>query len=259
MNNFENRNAVVTGASAGIGYSIVNALLEAGVRVVGNARRAQRLDDMTTGAEKRYGERRFVGVTGDINKEETLVKLMAASQAAFGETPDIFVVNAGRGLPGSLLQSDQSLWASLFELNCLSAMAQMKSAAQVMVERAKRRAGQPLAQDIIILGSIVGRHLSPVNPIYGATKYAVNSLAEALRREVCEHWVRVTLIEPGTVKSEFQEVAGYDAQAFAAYEQQSGPFVTGDDVANFLMFAVSQPPHVHFNNVVIRPTRQVYP
>ncbi|KWI26310.1 SDR family oxidoreductase [Burkholderia stagnalis] len=253
------RIAIVTGASAGIGLATVHKLLEAGIRVVGCARRQDRLHAMEQEAQERHGRRCFVGMAGDVRDPATIERLLSTSMAVFGGVPDIFLVNAGKGLPGSILSSDQTKWEELFQLNCLSALHQMKTAASVMLETAERHAGAPKAQDIVVLGSIVGRHLSPVNPVYGATKYAVHSLAEALRRDLAPHWIRVTLIEPGTVATEFQDAAGYDAVAFADYERQIGPFVTGDDVANFILFALSQPTHVHFNNVVIRPTRQTYP
>lgn len=253
------RIAVVTGASAGIGRATVEKLLSAGFYVVGNARRVERLESMASDAYERFGETRFVGVPGDINDAGTVKRLIDVCQEYFDEMPNTFVINAGRGLPGSILGSDEALWQQLYEVNCLSALTQMRAAANAMIARSERSTDSPVAQDIIIIGSIVGRHLSPVNPVYGSTKFAVNSLAEALRREVCSHWIRVTLIEPGTVETEFQEVAGYDPESFAEYGRQVGPFVTGDDIANFIHFAVSQPIHVHFNNVVIRPTRQPYP
>ncbi|MBU9589635.1 SDR family oxidoreductase [Burkholderia multivorans] len=253
------RIAIVTGASAGIGRATVHKLLGVGVRVVGCARRPDRLHAMEKEAQERHGRPCFVSVAGDVQDPATIERLLSTSIEAFGGAPDIFLVNAGKGLPGSILHSDQTKWEELFQLNCLSVLHQMKAAASVMLETAKLRASEPKAQDIVVLGSIVGRHLSPVNPVYGATKYAVHSLAEALRRDLAPHWIRVTLVEPGTVATEFQDAAGYDAAAFADYERQIGPFVTGDDVANFIVFALSQPAHVHFNNVVIRPTRQTYP
>jgi len=64
------------------------------------------------------------------------------------------------------------------------------------------------AADIVIVGSVVGRHISPFNAVYGATKFAVHALAEGLRREVGTKGVRVSLVEPGIVLSGFQSVAG---------------------------------------------------
>lgn len=253
------RIAVVTGASDGIGLATVHKLLESGAQVVGCARRPERIKALEREAHDRYGPRSFIGVTGDVQNPATVDHLLTTCTEAFSHAPDIFVVNAGKGLPGSILHSDQRKWEDLFQLNCVSALHQMKAAASAMLETTARHHGAPKAQDIIVLGSIVGRHLSPVNPVYGATKYAINSLAESLRRDLAPHWIRVTLIEPGTVATGFQCAAGYDEDAFEDYERQIGPFVTGDDVANFILFALSQPAHVHFNNVVIRPTRQTYP
>ncbi|MEI7346808.1 SDR family oxidoreductase [Dickeya chrysanthemi] len=257
--NNERRIAVVTGSSAGIGLATVHKLLDAGINVVGCARRSDRLEALEQEVQERYGQRSFVGVPGDVQDPTTIERMLSTCNEVFGGAPDIFLINAGKGLPGSILQSDQNKWEELFQLNCLSALNQMKAAANTMLKTATQYGDNPKAQDIIVLGSIVGRNLSPVNPVYGATKYAVHSLAEALRRELAPHWIRVTLIEPGTVATEFQDSAGYDAIAFKDYEHQIGPFVTGDDVANFILFAISQPAHVHFNDVVIRPTRQTYP
>lgn len=113
--------------------------------------------------------------------------------------------------------------------------------------------------DIVVVGSSVGRHISPVNSVYGATKFAVNSLAEAMRRELAPKGIRVNVIEPGIVGTNFQETAGYNPEWFATYSEEIGSILTADNVAETIEFIVTRPPHVHLNNVMIRPTRQPYP
>jgi len=137
-------------------------------------------------------------------------------------------------------------------------IAALNATALKMVERQK--AGFPdSAADIVIIGSVVGRNISPFSAVYGASKFAVHALAEALRREIGPKGVRVTLIEPGCVVSGFQAGAGYNDETVQGFKDKFGPLLIGDDIANAIHFAVSQAPHVHVGDIVIRPTRQEYP
>ena len=115
------------------------------------------------------------------------------------------------------------------------------------------------ARDVVVIGSNVGKHISPFSSMYGSTKFAVNSLAEAARRELGPKGVRVTLVAPGIVRSEFQEVAEYDAETFGEFMDRIGPVLEPGDVARMVLYVVGQPAHVHVNDVTIRPTRQDYP
>ncbi len=74
-----------------------------------------------------------------------------------------------------------------------------------------------------------------------------------------EKGVRVSLVEPGIVLSEFQSVAGYSDELVNTFHDRFGPLLIGDDVANAIHYIVSQPPHVHISDIVVRPTRQDYP
>ena len=113
--------------------------------------------------------------------------------------------------------------------------------------------------DIVLIGSVVGRNISPFSAVYGSTKFAVHALAEGLRREVGKKGVRVTVIEPGIVVSGFQDAAGYDDDLVQKFNTDFGPLLYGEDVANAIDFVVAQPPHIHINELMIRPTRQDYP
>jgi NADP-dependent 3-hydroxy acid dehydrogenase YdfG len=95
--------------------------------------------------------------------------------------------------------------------------------------------------------------------MYGSTKFAVHGLTEGLRREVAPKGIRVTLVEPGFVVSEFQGVAGYKEEWFKGVVDRIGPVLEPADVARAVTFVCSQPAHVHAGDVLIRPTRQDYP
>jgi NADP-dependent 3-hydroxy acid dehydrogenase YdfG len=245
------KTAIVTGASSGMGYATAAALAQAGAAVVVTARRKERLDalaeEIASGGGKALAVAGDAGVQGDID----LLLEQALAWKDGGGKYDIVVINAGRGLAGSVLTSDATKWQELYQLNVLGAGYLMKRAGQYLLQR---KSG-----DIVIVGSVVGRNISPFSGFYGSSKFAVGALAEALRREVCQHGVRVSLVMPGIVVSEFQNVAGYDQENFGNTVAEFGKLLEPGTIADGIQWLLSLPPHVNVNEIMIRPTGQSFP
>ncbi|MDE3209011.1 MAG: SDR family oxidoreductase, partial [Pseudomonadota bacterium] len=224
-----------------------------GINVIGNGHSQAKLDAL----RQELGPN-FFGVAGDASEENVQDRLFSSAQEQFGQPASIVVVNAGRGLGGSVKDADLSRFEAVLNINLKGALSLMQKAARQMVDI--HPAGFPNhASDIIILGSVVGRSVSPFSAIYGATKFAIHSLAESLRREIGPRGVRVSLIEPGIVLSGFQEGASYSKEMINRFEQDFGPLLKGQDIAQAIHFIVSQPAHIHVSDIVVRPTRQDYP
>jgi len=245
--------AIVTGATSGIGEATARKFIDAGFGVVGNGRNAAKLAEL----EQELGNT-FCCVAGDASDYATLDKLFVAAEKRFGKNADIVVVNAGRGLGGSVTGSDLSQLEEVIKINLTGSFALMQKASKIMVE-AQKDSYPKTAADIVVIGSVVGRHISPFSAAYGATKFAIHSLTEALRREIGPKGVRVSLVEPAVVISGFQEVAGYNDEMVQRFHDKFGPLLVSEDIANAIYHIVSQPPHVHICDVVVRPTRQDYP
>jgi NADP-dependent 3-hydroxy acid dehydrogenase YdfG len=254
MAGLRNRIAIVTGASSGIGEATARELSAQGAGVVVAARRQERLEALA--AELSAAGQRVLAVRADASSELDNARLIERAQAFSRELGcagriDILIANAGRGLAGGLLSSEQSQWDNLYKLNVLGPADLMRRAGALMVEQ---KSG-----DIIALGSVSGFNISPFSGFYGSTKFAIASIAEAFRREVCSRGVRVTTIMPAVVISEFQENAGYTKENFYKTIEKFGTPLAPQDVARSIAFIVSQPPHVHINQLIIRPTGQDYP
>lgn len=244
------KTALVTGASSGIGRATAQLLAQDGAAVAVNARRRDRLDELVTEITAQGGKALAVeGNTSDLaGIERVLQRVLDWDEG--GRKYDIVVVNAGRGLAGGMLESDESQWEELYRINVLGAASLMRRAGQYM---AVRKSG-----DIVVIGSVVGKHISPVSGVYGSTKFAVGSLAEALRREVCSQGVRVSLVMPGIVRSGFQQVAGY-GEAFDKLTASVGTLLDPQAIGEGIRWLLALPPHVNVNEIMIRPTGQSYP
>jgi NADP-dependent 3-hydroxy acid dehydrogenase YdfG len=253
----QNRVGIITGASAGIGLAIAEELSPAGASLVLNGRREEKLK---AAAGRLKGP--VATVAGDAAEQGTIDAMLAAAGTKLGAEADLIVVNAGRGLNGSVVSSDPAEWEEMIRTNVTGAARLMRSAAHRMmadVEARDKGDWQKRARDIVVIGSVVGRHVSPFSSMYGATKFAVHGLTEGLRREVAPKGIRVTLVEPGFVVSEFQGVAGYTEEWFKGVVERIGPVLEPGDVAQAVAFVCAQPARVHVGDVLIRPTRQDYP
>ncbi len=247
------RIAIVTGATSGIGEATAKAFVEAGYGVVGTGRTADKL----TALENELGSS-FVGLAGDGADPELIDGLFALAKEKFGRDADAVIVNAGRGLGGSVKDADLSEFEDMIRINVTGAIRIMQKAAQLMAERQKEHFPKKAA-DIVVIGSVVGRQVSPFSAVYGGSKFALHSMAEGLRREVGPLGVRVTTVAPGIVISGFQEVAGYSDDMLKNFEKKFSPMLVGKDIADAIQHVVSLPPHVHMSDIVVRPTRQDYP
>lgn len=257
------RIALITGSTAGIGLAIARDLAARGARVIINGRRAERVQEITTDLNRSHAkEPCAVGVPGDAADQVTIDALLAESRRAFGADPDLVVVNAGRGLSGSVITSNTDQWEEMIRTNLLGAALLIRSAAGRMLAESDRLGLAKWTErprDIIVIGSVVGRHVSPFSSMYGATKFGVHGMTEGVRRELAPKGIRVSLIEPGFVVSEFQGVAGYEDAWFKGVVDRIGPVLEPEDVARTVAFIASQPARVHIGDVLIRPTRQDYP
>lgn len=238
--------ALVTGASAGFGAAIVRRFAADGDRVVATARR---LDRLTQLAEE---------VDGDVLPLELDVRDRAAVEAAIANLPadyaeiDVLVNNAGLALgldPAQAADADD--WKVMIDTNC-SGLAYCTNA--VLPGMVERRRGH-----VINLGSIAGTYPYPGGNVYGATKAFVHQFSLNLRSDLPGTGVRVTCVEPGLVGgTEFSQVrfAGDQTAADAVYAGTEP--LTAEDVAEAVMWATKQPPHVNVNTIELMPVAQSF-
>jgi len=232
--------AVVTGASSGIGAATAAALGRRGYQIVAGARRIQRVQ-------------RVVGDLGlalplDVTDQKSVDAFVAQVSKAFGRI-DVLVNNAGlaSGLTPVAEARDED-WIAMWEVNVLGLM-RMTRACLPLLRKAKHG-------HIVNLGSIAGFEVYKGGAGYTASKHAVRAISRTLRLELNGEPIRVTEVAPGMVETEFSLVRFRgDRKAAKAVYQGVKPLVA-EDIADCIVFAVTRPPHVDIDEIVIRPIAQ---
>lgn len=237
------RVALVTGASSGFGEATALALAQAGAKVAICARRRDRLEALA----RRIGGDVLV-VEADLSREEEAARAVRETEAHFGRL-DILINNAGVMYLGPIQTADLAKWRHMFDLNVMGLMAATQAALPGM--RARRDG------HVVNISSTAGRIANPGAGGYSGTKFAVNAFSESLRKEAYMDNIRVTVIEPGVAATELREhvpdeTAKQAINAFADSVRQ----LQAEDVAEAILYAVSQPDHVNINEILMRPTDQ---
>ena len=221
---------LITGASTGIGAATARHAAEAGYRVVLAARSEEKLRSL---ADELGGEKRALVARCDVTEWDDNAAMVRHALDAF-ERIDVVFANAGFGAQRGWLEESPEHWRSMVLTNVLGA-AYTTRAALPAVKESKGH--------IVLTSSVAGRRALP-GSLYSCTKHAVTAMAEALRQDLNDTGVRVTSIEPGMVDTPF-------------FERGAGEgALHSDDIARAVMYAVSQPPHVDVNEMLIRPTVQ---
>jgi len=219
----DERTAVVTGASAGIGRATAVALARRGYVVVLGARRADRLDEVARECDQAGG--RGIAQPTDVTRQEEVEALVRRAVDAGGRL-DVMVNCAGRGLHARVHETTPEQMRSIFEVNYFGLFHGCRAAAGVM---ARQRSGH-----IFNVSSVIGKRGSPFNGAYCATKFAVCGLTDSLRVEMMPYGVRVTCVLPGTTETEFWrnvEGATGGGTTFASLRGLQSPTVVGERIA----------------------------
>jgi NADP-dependent 3-hydroxy acid dehydrogenase YdfG len=217
---------VITGASSGIGEATARLATEAGHRVVLAARSADKIEALAA-------ELGGIAVPTDVTRWEDNEALIARAMDEYGQVDTVFA-NAGFGGPRGWLKGEPEEWRDMLLTNVLGAAYTVRAALPALIE-SKGHA--------LITSSVAGRRVLP-GSFYSVTKHAVTAMGEALRQDLNGTGVRVTSIEPGMVDTPFFDTPP-QVRALEA-----------DDIARAVMYAVSQPPHVDVNEILLRPTAQ---
>jgi len=246
MAKLEGKVAVVTGASSGIGEATAEALAAEGASVAAAARRKDRLDGLAQRIEDNGG--RVLTVECDVTDEEQAHELIRQTERELGRV-DILVNNAGVMLLSRIDKSLSDEWRQMFDVNVLGLLYTTDAALEVM----KRQS----SGHIVNISSVAGRRSGPLTGTYSGTKYAVNAISEALRKEHVDDGVRVTVIEPGAVVTELTEHIS-DEEAKSGIEGMIGQFdpLQKEDIAGAIAYAVTQPDRVNVDEILIMPAGQ---
>jgi NADP-dependent 3-hydroxy acid dehydrogenase YdfG len=220
---------LITGASTGIGAATARAAARDGYRLVLAARSQDRIEAL---AEELGGPDRALAVRCDVTEWDHLQAMVAAALDRFGRL-DVAFANAGFGARRGFLEESPEHWRSMVLTNVYGAALTIRATIPALKESRGH---------LLLTGSVAGRRALP-GSLYSATKWAVTAMGESARQELNGTGVRVTLIEPGMVDTPFFDDPGEGR-------------LEADDIARVVIFAVSQPPHVDVNEILVRPTAQ---
>ena len=230
----ERRTVLITGASTGIGAATAKRLAAEGHRLVLSARREEPLREL----ESEIGDDGEVLVqTCDVTEWEQIEALVEAGRDRFGEI-DVVFANAGFGAARGFLEESPEQWRSMVLTNVLGVAHTIRATLPHLLERGTGH--------YLITSSVAGRRALP-GSLYSATKWAATAIGESLRQELRQTHentaIKVTLIEPGMVDTPF-------------FDNRPSNVLEAGDIAEAVLYAISQPERVDVNEILIRPTSQ---
>jgi len=225
----ENRVMLITGASSGIGASTARHAAGEGYRLVLAARSQEKLQQL---AEELGGAERAIAVRCDVTEWNDQQRMVSAALDAFGAI-DVVFANAGFGGARGFLKDTPEHWREMVLTNVYGAALTLRATIPALTDTRGH---------LLITSSVAGRRALP-GSLYSCTKHAVAAMGEAARQDLQGTGIRVSLIAPGMTDTPF-------------FENRPSDPLQADDIARAVMYAISQPPHVDVNEVLIRPTAQ---
>lgn len=231
---------IITGASSGIGAATARTLAQCGCKLALAARSTDRLDLLAD----EIGRATTLVLPTDITVGEQVVAMVERTVTHFGRV-DVLFANAGIYIPGQVAEGDPDAWAKLMDINIDGVL---RSVHAVLPHMMAQKSG-----DILVTSSISGFVDIVWEPVYSASKHAVQGFVHTLRRQVAEHGIRVGAIAPGMVAN---ELWGFTEPARITEMVEKRASVTSEDVAEAVVFMLSRPPHVTIRDLVMLPQNQ---
>ena len=230
---------IITGASSGIGAATARALAPLGCRLTLAARSADRLRALA----EELGPS-ALDVPTDVTVGADVEQMVARTVEQFGRV-DVLFANAGLYIPGQVAEGDPDDWAKLMDVNIDGVL---RSVHAVLPHLMAQRSG-----DILVTSSISGFVDIEWEPIYSASKHAIQGFVHTLRRQVASFNIRVGAIAPGMVAN---ELWGMTTQEQIDRQIAEHASVRSEDVAEAVIFMLSRPPHVTIRDLVMMPQQQ---
>lgn len=222
--------AVVTGAGSGIGEAIATLLHEEGAKVVLAGRNKDKLQNVAN----QLAQDSVKVVPTDVTKKEEVDELIKIAQQTFGGL-DIVINSAGQMLSSKITDYQVDEWDSMIDVNIKGTLYTAQAALPTMLEQSSGH--------LINIASISGFEVTKSSTIYSATKAAVHTITQGLEKELAKTGVKVTSISPGMV----------DTAITAAYNPSDRKKLDPQDIAEAVLYALTQPSHVNVNEITVHP------
>jgi len=238
----------INGATTGIGRATAKMLVADGARVLIFGRDQKDLDEalrelVAAGGSRGGARGEAFGITGDVSKREDVERIFGEADEKLGGV-DILINNAAIG-GESLLDGTWEDWKYTLDVNVLGYFACARAALDRMLPKGEGH--------ILMVGSMSADLREPSNDIYAATKAAIQAFAEALRKNVNQRGVRVSLVEPGAVDTPIQE----KPRAEKDRKKRKMEMLEPEDIARCIHYVLSQPKRCDVVAVQIRPLKQI--
>jgi NADP-dependent 3-hydroxy acid dehydrogenase YdfG len=247
MKSLSGKIVFLTGASSGIGLACAHTFAHEGARLVLSARRKDRLDTLIQELKNAYGTD-AIAIQLDVRQQPAVEKAVQALPQSWQDI-EILVNNAGlsRGLD-KLHEGKLQDWEEMIDTNVKGLLYVSRAVIPGMVARKRGM--------IINIGSLAGHEVYPGGNVYCATKFAVDALTRGLRHDLVDTPLRVCTVDPGLVETEFSIVRfrGNEERAKTVYQNLAA--LTGEDVAEAVLFCATRPPHVQIAELIVLPTNQ---
>ncbi len=243
----KNKIAFITGATAGIGLATAEKFAKHAYNLIICGRRKEKLEEIAENL-RRLNNIKVLAVCMDVRNNED-VQNQINNLPEDWKKIDILVNNAGLAVGLNALQDGIiEDWERMIDTNIKGLLFVSKAIMPLMIENGKGH--------IINIGSIAGREIYPNGNVYCGTKAAVQSITYGMRMDLLKHGIKVTLIEPGAVETEFSVVRFKGDQERADNVYKGFKPLCGSDIADAIYYVTSLPPHVNINDMLIMPTAQ---